>query len=178
MKINKPITTKEIVNIAIFAVIILVCSFITIPFAVPFTMQTFAVYMALEILGGKNGTFSIVIYVFIGGIKALFTATGGYVIGFILMGLTHWAIKSLFKDNVKSTVASMIIGTFLCYTFGTIWYMVVYMGNTGYISLLTALSWCVFPFIVPDIFKLGLALTLSKKVKNIYLKKNGKPYIY
>ena len=45
------------VQIALFAAIIAVCSWIQIPMTVPFTMQTFAVFCALATLGGKGGTF-------------------------------------------------------------------------------------------------------------------------
>ena len=48
------------------AVVICICSWITVPFAVPFTMQTFAVFRALLLLGGKLGTFSVVIYILMG----------------------------------------------------------------------------------------------------------------
>ena len=51
------------VQIALFAAIIAVCSWIQIPMTVPFTMQTFAVFCALATLGGKGGTISILIYI-------------------------------------------------------------------------------------------------------------------
>ena len=37
----------------LFAVIIAICSWISIPTVVPFTLQTFAVFLAVAILGGK-----------------------------------------------------------------------------------------------------------------------------
>ena len=40
--------TTDIVFIALFAVLIVVCSWISIPSVVPFTMQTFAVYLTLN----------------------------------------------------------------------------------------------------------------------------------
>ena len=87
------------VQIALFAAIIAVCSWIQIPMTVPFTMQTFAVFCALATLGGKGGTISILIYIvlgavgvpvfagFTGGIGILFGTTGGYIIGFLFTGL-------------------------------------------------------------------------------------------
>ena len=50
---------RSLCQIALFAAIIAVCSQIQIPLTVPFTMQTFAVFSALAILGGKNGTISM-----------------------------------------------------------------------------------------------------------------------
>ena len=40
---------------AMFAALLAVCSWITVPGTVPFTMQTFGVFCALLLLGGKLG---------------------------------------------------------------------------------------------------------------------------
>ena len=45
-----------------------------------------------------------------------------------------------------------------------IWF-VVYARQSGPIGLATALGWCVLPFIVPDLVKLGLAWALSAVLK-------------
>ena len=42
--------------------------------------------------------------------------------------------------------------------------MAVYARTTGQIGLWTALSWCVFPFVLPDAAKLALALVLSRRL--------------
>ena len=46
--------TYDLAYIAIFAVLIAICSWISIPAAVPFTLQTFGVFIAVGILGGKR----------------------------------------------------------------------------------------------------------------------------
>ena len=51
--------TYDIVYIAVFAVIMAICSWISIPAAVPFTLQTFGFFVAVGVLGGKRGTLSI-----------------------------------------------------------------------------------------------------------------------
>ena len=48
--------TYDLVYIAVFAVLMAVCSWISVPTAVPFTLQTFAVFMAVGVLGGRRGT--------------------------------------------------------------------------------------------------------------------------
>lgn len=67
------------VQIALFAAIIAVCSWIQIPMTVPFTMQTFAVFCALATLGGKGGTISVLIYIVLGavGVPVFAGFTGG-----------------------------------------------------------------------------------------------------
>ena len=73
---------RSLCQIALFAAIIAVCSQIQIPLTVPFTMQTFAVFSALAILGGKNGTISILIYIALGAIGVLYLQVSPAVSGF------------------------------------------------------------------------------------------------
>ena len=100
--IKKQFTTKEMVLIAMFAAIMAVCSWITIPIGeIGITLQTFAVFCALGILGGRNGFFSVIVFIllgaiglpvfsgFKGGIGALTGPTGGYILGFIFMALIY-----------------------------------------------------------------------------------------
>lgn len=166
----------DMVYIALFAVLIAVCTWISVPAAVPFTMQTFAVFCALGLLGGKRGTFSVIVYLllgavgvpvfsgFRGGIGVLFDTTGGYLIGFIIMALLYWLITALLGKKLMVMVAAMVAGVAVLYLFGTAWFMVVYARNSGPVGLATALGWCVFPFILPDLIKLALAVFLTKRL--------------
>ena len=52
-------SATDLVYMALGAVLIALCSWITVPAAVPFTMQTFAVFFILSALGGKQGTVTI-----------------------------------------------------------------------------------------------------------------------
>ena len=56
---SNKIKTTDIIFISLFAVLIALCSWISIPSVVPFTMQTFAVYLTLNFLGAKKGTVSV-----------------------------------------------------------------------------------------------------------------------
>lgn len=175
-KTNK---TKDLVLIALFAVLIVVCSWISIPSVVPFTMQTFAVYLTLNYLGAKRGTVSIFIYLCLGligvpvfsnfnsGIGALFGVTGGYMLGWLLSGLVMWLSEKLLGTKIWAQAISMLAGLIVCYIAGTAWFMVVYARNTGPIGIWSALLWCVIPFMIPDLLKLGLALWLSQRLKKI-----------
>ena len=58
--------TYDMAYIGIFAVIIAICSWISIPATVPFTLQTFAVFLSVILLGGKRGTMSVTVYIQIG----------------------------------------------------------------------------------------------------------------
>ena len=164
----------KLVLCSFFTAIIAACSWITIPFAVPFTLQTFAVFAALRTLGGKYGTVSIGVYIllgaiglpvfsgFKGGVGVLFGVTGGYIFGFLFSGIFWWLTE---KINLKvPDVLKMIIGLVLCYIVGTAWFTAVYAEN---ISIITAMKWCVIPFFIPDLIKIILAMIISEKIKAI-----------
>ena len=130
--------TLDMVYIAIFAVIIAVCSWISVPMVVPFTLQTFGVFCAVGLLGGKRGTLSVLIYVLLGavgvpvfagfssGIGTLFGVPGGYIMGFIFTALIYWLITAIFGKKLWAIILGMVLGLLACYAFGTIWFMVVY----------------------------------------------------
>lgn len=167
----------DLAYVAVCAALMAVCSWISIPATVPFTLQTFAVFCSLGLLGGRRGTVAILVYLllgalgvpvfagFSGGIGILFGTTGGYLLGFILMGLVYWLGERLSMDSRNIRIISMILGLLLCYAFGTAWFMFVYARQTGAIALGTALAWCVVPFILPDLVKMALALLLSGRLR-------------
>ncbi|MCR4748603.1 MAG: biotin transporter BioY [Lachnospiraceae bacterium] len=181
MENRQNLKTLNLVYIAIGAALIVICSWISIPTAVPFTLQTFAVFLLLLLLGGKRGTLSVIVYIllglvglpvfagFSGGPGVLLGSTGGYIIGFIFMGLIHICASKFFENNSLAEVISLIIGLIVCYAFGSVWFMYIYMRDTGEVGFVTVLLWCVIPFIVPDLIKLALAFLISKRVKR-YIK--------
>ena len=57
---NSRYTTRELVLTALMAVMIAVCSWISIPAAVPFTLQTFGIACAVLILGGGGVLFGVI----------------------------------------------------------------------------------------------------------------------
>lgn len=169
-------TVRDMCFIAMFAVIIAVCSWISVPLTVPITLQTFGVFAALGVLGGKKGTIAVIVYVLLGavglpvfagfklGIGTLLGTTGGYIIGFVLSGIVYWAITDKFGTKLAVTVIAMALGLLVCYAFGTAWFMLVYTRSKGAVTLWSALGWCVFPFIIPDAIKIALAIPVSERV--------------
>ena len=179
---KKTFSTYDLVYIAVFAVLIAICSWISIPTTVPFTLQTFAVFMAVGVLGGKRGSMSVLIYIllgaigipvfsgFTGGMGILLGSTGGYIVGFLFSALLLWLMEKLLGNKPVIQILSMVLGLLVCYAFGTIWFIQVYTKNNGPTTLVTVLGWCVFPFIIPDLVKIALAYVLSARVKK-YLPK-------
>ena len=169
--------TVDMSYIALFAVLMAVCAWITIPMTVPFTLQIFAVFAALVTLGGRRGTYAVIVYLllgavglpvgagFQGGLGWLLGTTGGYIVGFLCIALIYWLMTAKLGEALPVVVAACVLGLVVCYAFGTAWFLVVYARNSGPIGLMTALGWCVFPYIIPDLVKLALAVFLSRRVK-------------
>ena len=175
---NSILSLREMIAAAMMAAVTAVCAWITVPATVPFTMHTFAVFCAVLLLGSKGGFFSILTYLLIGaagvpvfsgfkgGLGVLLGSTGGYLIGFLFMPVICLAAEKLFGAKLIPTIISLVIGLFVCYAFGTAWFIHV---STNAVTLKQALKWCVIPFVIPDLLKLVLAVVLSLRVKK-YIK--------
>lgn len=171
--------TQDIVYIGVFAAIMAVCSWISIPSAIPFTLQTMGVFTAIGVLGGKRGTVAVLTYIllgavglpvfagFTGGIGIILGTTGGYIIGFLFSALFMWGMERLFGRNKIVLTVSMLIGLVVCYAVGTVWFMIMYARNSGPVGLGTVLGWCVIPFIIPDLIKIAVSLLLTNRLKRV-----------
>lgn len=174
--VSKSLTTKDLVYTALFTTLIAICAWISIPTTIPFTMQTMGVFVAVGILGMKRGTLSVLMYIllgaigvpvfagFSGGMGVVFGTTGGYLIGYLVAALLSGGMIKLFGKSIPVMAVAMVVGLVACYAFGTAWFMYLYARNTGAVALGTALSWCVFPYVIPDLIKIGLAILLVKRV--------------
>lgn len=169
--------TRDIVYMSVFTAMISICSWISIPASIPFTLQTMGVFMTVGLLGGKRGTLTVLTYILLGaigvpvfagltgGISVLLGTTGGYIMGFLLSALLMWGIETIMGRNQIVLAFSMIAGLIVCYAFGTAWFMMIYTQHSGVIGLSTVLGLCVIPFIIPDLIKIGVALFLINRLK-------------
>lgn len=169
--------TRDIVYMSVFTAMISICSWISIPASIPFTLQTMGVFTTVGLLGGKRGTLTVLTYILLGaigipvfagltgGISVLLGTTGGYIIGFLLSALLMWGIETIMGRNQIVLAFSMIAGLIVCYVFGTAWFMMIYTQHSGVIGLSTVLGLCVIPFIIPDLIKIGVALFLTNRLK-------------
>ena len=174
---TRTINVRSMCYVGVFAALMAVCSWISVPTAVPFTLQTLGVFLAVGLLGGKLGTAAVVVYVllgafglpvfanFSGGAGVLLSNTGGYIIGFIFSALFMWAMEHLLGRRTWVLLVSMLAGLVICYAFGTAWFMLLYMRTTGPVGLVTVLGWCVFPFVLPDLLKILLAMTITARLR-------------
>ena len=169
-------TTKRMTRIALCAALLAPCAWLSVPTQPPFTMQPFGIFLTLLLLGAKDGTIAIGLYIllgalgvpvfsgFNGGMGALMGPTGGYIVGFLLICLIFGLLCGKGAGLWLKALA-LLLGLAVCYAFGTLWFVKVYGDMKGPISTLSALSMCVFPFIVPDLAKLALALWAGKRLE-------------
>ena len=190
---NSSAAVRDLVLIGVFAALLAVFSWISIPTVIPFTLQTFGVFLALTLLGGKRGTLAILVYLllgavglpvfsgFTGGFGRILGTTGGYMVGFLAIGILYILFEKLsagerFRGKTGSCsrrtarrtlweALTLILGLFICYAIGTAWFLFIYTGQNGAVSLGTVLGWCVFPFILPDLVKLALALAVGRRIR-------------
>ena len=165
--------TADLAHIALGAALITVCAWITLPFTVPFTMQIFAVFLSLILLGGRNGTIAVCVYLLLGaigipvfsggkgGFSVLIGPTGGYLFGMLLIGAVYWIGTKTFGKKVWVEVALLVVGLLLCYMFGTVWFSALNAEKGCFASLLV----CVVPFLLPDAAKLALAVILGRRLR-------------
>lgn len=176
---SKKIQVRDLVQVSMMSIVITLCSWIAVPAAVPFTMQTFGVFVCLKLLGGWRGTLSVLLYILLGlvgipvfssfrsGVGVLLGPTGGYILGFLLMALMYH-LTARVRGSALAENLILCAGLFACYAFGTIWFVYL-MGHRGSpISWLQALLTCVLPYILPDLLKLFLADRVAKKLRSAY----------
>ena len=171
---KKPFSARRLSFIALGSALITVCAWISVPAAVPFTLQTFAVFTVTCVLGWRDAALSALVYLFLGGVGvpvfsgfsggpgALFGATGGYLLGFIAIPLLRAPAGK--NARLPMEALALIAGLAVCYAFGTAWFVRVYSRQSA-ITVSKALSLCVVPFILPDLMKLTLSLAVGRRVR-------------
>ena len=162
---------RNMVKSGVFAALLCVCAWLSIPVGSgAVTLQSFGVFLALGVLGGKWGCVSVLVYLicgsvglpvfsgFRGGMGVLLSATGGYLWGFLLMGLCYW----LLRRCIRQDWVCMAVGQLVCYLCGTVWYAAAYAGGMGFWQVAAL---CVLPYLIPDAIKLWLAVWLTRRLK-------------
>lgn len=178
----------DLVLISVSAALITICSWISIPLGpVPFTLQTLGILAVMLTVGGRRGTIAILVYLalgavgvpvfagFKGGIMSFIGPTGGFLIGFVFGALVYWLLEKLFLKKLMTTpVKTWIFGMLgfvvfevVMYIVGVIWFMTVYAAQTGPVGLATVMSWCVIPFIIPDIVKMVVAVLIGERASKL-----------
>ena len=175
-------TTKSMVLTALFAAILCILAPISLPIGpVPMSLASFVIYISVYVLGWKRSAVMCAVYLLIGlvglpvfsgfegGVGKLAGPTGGYLIGYIFLAVVCGLFVDLFvADKIQNRVIhfiGMIVGTAVLYVFGTAWFcMSTRMG------VVAALSVCVFPFIVGDLVKMLISVSVGPTLRTLVKK--------
>lgn len=171
---NQKIKTKQMVLIALMTAVTCVLGPLSIPLPfspVPISLTNFAIFLAIFVLGMKNGTISFIIYLllgavgvpvfssFRGGFQVLAGPTGGYLIGFIFLALIMGFALDHFDRKLVPTIIGMIIGMAVCYAFGTVW-----LAKLLSLSFKEGLMMGVIPYLPGDAAKIIIAAIVGPKL--------------
>lgn len=166
---------RNMAQCALFSALLCLCAWLSVPVTdVAFTLQTFGVALTLLLLGGKQGTVSVFVYLllgavglpvftgFQGGIAALLHVTGGYLLGFLVWALLYWLITAITPGK---QLLAMVLGLIACYTFGSAWFYSLYLQSGSAMGIGLILLRCVAPYLLPDAIKITLAFLLATRLK-------------
>ena len=173
--------TKRVAFMGILLAVIVICSWISIPFTIPFTLQTFGIFLSVIVLDTWGAFLTVLGYLFLGliglpvfsgfkgGLGVILGPTGGYILGFLFSTLIAGKLMEIFPQRKIYRYLSMVLGLIVCYIFGTIWFIYMYTGKES-ITFTNALVLCVFPFVIPDLIKIVMADYLGGFLKDVYKK--------
>lgn len=177
---KQKLKTKDLVSIALVAAILCILApvSITIPVTVvPVTLGLFTIVMAGIIMGRRKGLLCVAIYIllgavglpvfsgYIGGIQKLLGPSGGYIWGYLFLAWITGFFVERFSGRYGFAFLGAILGTAVCYAFGTIW-LALQMN----LSVTAALMSGVVPFIPFDLCKILLAVIACCPVRKVLLR--------
>ena len=176
--------TKSLVLMSLFAALIAAGAFIKVPVpVVPFTLQFLFTTLAGILLGGKYGGLSVLGYVVLGliglpifagggGIAYVLQPTFGYLIGFCVGTYVTGVIANRVPaPSVKRLVAANFAGLLIVYTFGMVYYWLIYQFYIGTgIGFWTLLLYCFVLAVPGDLVLCVVAAMLGKRLMPILKK--------
>ncbi len=173
---------RNLTQTALLTATLCVSSFISIPFAVPFTLQTFAIALCLTSVGTLQTLKVLAVYTFLGfcsvpvfsgfraGLSVLAEPSGGFIIGFFFMALAYGAMCKILPSFKLKTYIALSLSLVVLHLCGILWYAFLYLeiSPQGIASSFAVTS---AVYILPDVAKVAAGGFCAGKIKK-YLK-NG-----
>lgn len=178
------LTTKQMALIGVMTAVTCILGpfAIPLPFSpVPISFTNLAVYVTIYVLGMKYGTVSYLIYLllgmagmpvfsgFTGGMGKLAGPTGGYLVGFMFMALICGLFFDKFPGKRWMHVLGMVLGTLVCYAFGTVW-----LSRQLHISFAAGLGAGVIPYLPGDAAKIIVSVIVGPRLHRELLRMGGR----
>ncbi len=174
-------TSRSSVFVAMYAAIICVTGFISVPIGpIPLVLQNVVAISAGLIFGLPQGAAAVGMFLAVGtlglpvfsgarsGIAVLNGPTGGFLVGYFIGALIAGYIatnptpdeKKFSREKIFRLVRAAIAGLGFMYLIG----MLNFRRVTG-ASFSQALSLCVVPFVIPDIIKIGILIPVVARLR-------------
>lgn len=168
--------TKSMIKIALMTAIMCIISPFSVPLPftpIPISLANLIIYISCCILGSKKGTISVILYLFMGsiglpifsgfsgGISKLVGPTGGYLLGFLFCAIFTGIFVENFEEKIYMYPVGMIIGTIICYVFGTAW--LAFQLKLGFVE---AMFMGVIPYLIGDALKIVASTLLGYTLRN------------
>ncbi|WP_300380636.1 biotin transporter BioY [Clostridium sp.] len=172
--------TRELTKMSICITLICISAYISFP--LPFTpvivtAQTIIINLIALILTPKQSFIVVLVYILLGtfglpvfsggayGLGKLFGATGGFILGFLVIAPVMSYLKGKNNNFKRYLAITILAGMPVLYIFGA-----TFMSILLKTSLMSALMLAVIPFIFGDIFKCFVGSYLAVKLNKIFLK--------
>ncbi|MBR6565949.1 MAG: biotin transporter BioY [Spirochaetaceae bacterium] len=174
-------TSRSSVFVAMYAAIICVTGFISVPIGpIPLVLQNVVAISAGLIFGLPQGAAAVGMFLAVGtlglpvfsgarsGIAVLNGPTGGFLVGYFIGALIAGYIatnptpdeEKFSREKIFRLVRAAIAGLGFMYLIG----MLNFRRVTG-ASFSQALSLCVVPFVIPDIIKIGILIPVVARLR-------------
>ena len=174
-------TSRSSVFVAMYAAIICVTGFISVPIGpIPLVLQNVVAISAGLIFGLPQGAAAVGMFLAVGtlglpvfsgarsGIAVLNGPTGGFLVGYFIGALIAGYIatnptpdeEKFSRERIFRLVRAAIAGLGFMYLIG----MLNFRRVTG-ASFSQALSLCVVPFVIPDIIKIGILIPVVARLR-------------
>ncbi|HIS40333.1 MAG TPA: biotin transporter BioY [Candidatus Aphodovivens avistercoris] len=176
--------TQSIVYVAMTVALLAVSAWVSVPLGpVPFTLQTFVLAFALLVLKPSECLAALVCYLALGavgvpvfsgmrgGIGMLAGGTGGFLWGFLLGAVAAFvllrALSGGARDGGRSGRAGWVRDFAACLVFLLVSYVCGWMQLMAVAGMgpLPAFLAAIAPFIVPDLAKLAVAVSVAAGVR-------------
>lgn len=166
-------TVRDMSKISVMTALMCVLGPLTIPLGpIPFSLLPMMVSLSVCVLGTKNGSAAVLIYLIMGaaglpvfggysgGLGVVAGPTGGYLVGFIFMAFAGGVISDIRPESEVLRFFGLCCGLFVLYQFGTLWFCHL----TGW-TYRRALAVCVYPFVLQGVSKIFLAVFIAHVVR-------------
>ena len=170
--------TSSIILIGMFTAIAAVISSLPIGFnifGVPATLQTFAMAFLGFVLGKKNGTIAVAIYIFLGlagipvyhgftaGPSVLFGITGGFLWGFLFLSFFSGMAYEQRNNHLKNIIIKILlplIGLILCHIIGVLQFCLITDMKIWPAALAVSI-----PYLPKDILSIVIAYFIASSIR-------------